>query len=587
MSDSSSGRNLLVGFLALQNGLISPKDMIAATSLWIQERSQPFERLLVDHEFITEQQRDILMSLVEMHLRSHDGNTDRSLADLDALPSLRGDLQALGDPDVQNSIDRAMRISDADTDMSLTASWSRPVTVGRYHVLRVHAKGGLGVVSVARDTELNREVAFKEIQDEFAQDEIRRARFVREAEITGGLEHPGIVPVYGLGQYDDGRPYYAMRLVKGESLREAIRSFHQQDDRSRAVPGMSFELRRLLRRFVDVCNAVEYAHSRGILHRDLKPANVMLGKYGETLVVDWGLAKGIGRDPRRSTSDEDTLWPTAASSSDTRAGSVFGTPSYMSPEQASGRLDDMGPVSDVCSLGATLYCILTGHSPFHEDDNATALRKAQGGDLRRPRDTCIGVHPALEAICLKAMAFVPEDRYASASALARDVEHWLADEPVAAHRESWGEQLARFARRNRNWVLAASAAVVLIAATSTVAAILVNMARQEQVRLTNEKAEQLRRANALRLAAQSEALSDRLPQRSLLLAVEAIDQAHSAGDRVPPLAYASLHATLSKIAGRMVAKTDGQIVRLEVSGDENWLSDTGSGSIRLDLGTPR
>src|SRR4029079_17193675 len=139
----------------------------------------------------------------------------------------------------------------------------------------------LGQVSVALDAELQREVALKEIQPQHAGDLVSRERFVLEAEITGALEHPGIVPVYGMGRYADGRPYYAMRFIKGDSLKEAIASFHA-DARLRRDPGLrSLELRKLLRRFLDVCNAIEYAHRRGVLHRDLKPGNIMLGRYGE------------------------------------------------------------------------------------------------------------------------------------------------------------------------------------------------------------------------------------------------------------------------------------------------------------------
>src|SRR5262249_16600137 len=151
----------------------------------------------------------------------------------------------------------------------------------------------LGEVFVAEDLELHREVALKQIQQRHGDHRESRARFFREAEITGGLEHPGIVPVYGLGHYDDGRPYYAMRFIRGDSLKEAIDQFH----RGRAAGGAgrrSLELQKLLRRFLDVCNAVAYAHSRGVLHRDLKPGNIMVGQYGETLVVDWGLAKVVG-----------------------------------------------------------------------------------------------------------------------------------------------------------------------------------------------------------------------------------------------------------------------------------------------------
>ena len=142
-------------------------------------------------------------------------------------------------------------------------------------------------------------MALKQILDRHADDPTSRARFLLEAEITGGLEHPGIVPVYGLGTYGDGRPYYAMRFIRGDSLKEAIERFHA-DAAPRRDPGRrSLELRKLLRRFIDVCNAIDYAHSRGVLHRDIKPGNIMLGQYGETLVVDWGLAKADGRAPSR------------------------------------------------------------------------------------------------------------------------------------------------------------------------------------------------------------------------------------------------------------------------------------------------
>src|SRR5262249_48354619 len=165
----------------------------------------------------------------------------------------------------------------------------------RFRILRLHDRGGLGNVYVARDEELNREVALKEIRPHYAHDPESRARFLLEAEVTGGLEHPGVVPVYGLGTDADGRPFYAMRLVKGDSLKEAVARFHRGESAGQVPGGRALAFRQLLRRFVDVCNAVAYAHSRGVLHRDLKPANILLGPYGETLVVDWGLAKVVGR----------------------------------------------------------------------------------------------------------------------------------------------------------------------------------------------------------------------------------------------------------------------------------------------------
>src|SRR5262249_18729890 len=154
-----------------------------------------------------------------------------------------------------------------------------------------HAKGGLGEVHVARDEELQRDVALKRLQQQFAHDSESRRRFLREAEVTGRLEHPGIVPVYGMVQDADGQPCYAMRFIEGESLKDAIDRFYKPGQGRRDPGEQSQTLRRLLGRFVAVCNAISYGHSRGILHRDLKPGNIMLGKFGETLVVDWGLAR--------------------------------------------------------------------------------------------------------------------------------------------------------------------------------------------------------------------------------------------------------------------------------------------------------
>ena len=299
-------------------------------------------------------------------------------------------------------------------------------TPGRFEILRPFStRGGMGDIYVARDREVPREVAYKRIKNSGALSERAYRRFAREALLTGATEHPGIPPVYGVGIDAYGRPYYAMRLVTGTTLLQAIRDLRDCPDPPPDSAEFSRRRRELLTGFVAACNTVAYAHGTGLIHRDLKPENIILGGFGETVVLDWGLAKkfGEGDGPAGLVPEE---WIREGL---TQGG--MGTRGYTSPEQTAD-WDRVGPATDIYSLGATLYTILVGSAP-------------PGPEPALPP----GVSPPLAAVCRMAMAADPASRYASAKALAADVDLWLAGEPVSAYPEPWTDRLQR--RASRRW----------------------------------------------------------------------------------------------------------------------------------------
>ncbi len=512
MSESHADRNLLFGILALQMDFISRDALVGAMNAWVLEKSKPLSQVLLEQHRIKGDEQKLLESLVQKHLEKHGNDPHASLASLSSAGDLCQELAQIPDADLEASLRRVPGGENIDlyrtqlpsgTEMGTEATPTMPPESSgtpsgasrgaglqeyatgpaaslRFQVLRPHAKGGLGQVSVAEDTELHREVALKEIQPAYAGDMHSRSRFLLEAEITGGLEHPGIVPVYGLGHYEDGRPYYAMRFIRGDSLKEAIDRFYREAA-GRSASQTTLELRNLIGRLIDVCNAMEYAHSRGVLHRDLKPGNIMLGKYGETLVVDWGLAKTVGESETVQISEEGSLRPTSiGASAPTVFGTAVGTPQFMSPEQAAGRMQMLGPYSDVYSLGATLYCVLTGKPPFIDRDVGTVLQRVQRGDFDPPRQRNPTVPKPLEAVCLKSMALEPRDRYQSPGEMAADLERWLADEPDVAYQETAVERDGRWLLRNRTWAMAAAVALVAITGVSLLAALLINQARVQE-----------------------------------------------------------------------------------------------------------
>jgi eukaryotic-like serine/threonine-protein kinase len=405
-------------------------------------------------------------------------------------PELAGELgqriQALRDWDrlTPDSSARSSSSSEGVAQTLTCAPASACVTVNLSD-LRVHDRGGLGIIYKARHQDLPRDVALKFIRHDRSDDPQSSRRFLREAQITARLEHPGIVPIYGMGRDEIGNPCYAMRFVEGTTLEQAIKEYHAygDHDRDRFSPGTDRAFRVLLQRFKSACTTVGYAHSRGVLHRDIKPANIMLGPFDETLVVDWGLGKIIASDDAEAGDEpeQETLLPSLVSKELGTCG-VIGTPGFMSPEQHTGQWANVGPASDIYGLGATLYVLLTGRSPFDGRSPGEIAAKVERGDFAPPWQVKPAIPRPLEAICLKAMALAPEDRYSSAVDLAGDLEDWMADEPVSVLPYSWTQRLGRWQRRHRSVTMAAMLILVSITIAAVVATVVVSRARDAEHR---------------------------------------------------------------------------------------------------------
>ena len=479
MSRQADDRELLFGTISVARKTIGPEQFVEAAMAWkANGAQQPLDQAIRQHASIESDEYSTVLSIVDNSGSNEIG--DESLADAIgdvALDALREAIERADESELRATIERI--VESVDPGLAL----NRPEVAGdqqqRFEVREELASGGLGEVFVARDRQLNRNVALKQIRQRLVDHPSANDRFLLEAEITGRLEHPGVVPVYALGQKADGQYYYTMRLIRGVTLEDEIKSYF--DDEANANAGsMNLKLRGLLRRFIDVCNTIDYAHSRGVVHRDLKPANIMLGKYGETLVVDWGLAKQVGVEEYAESRPESLLVPGGTSgSSATQFGSAIGTPHYMSPEQAAGRLDRIGPASDVYSLGATFFHLLTGVPPHRGSTVEVLLDKIQHGDFPSPRSVRHSVARPLEAICLKAMSLRVSERYASAREMASDIDRWLADQPVDAYQEPWLASVGRGLRRHQTLAVTLTVASILLGIAAFVGS---EFARQSEAR---------------------------------------------------------------------------------------------------------
>ncbi len=352
-------------------------------------------------------------------------------------------------------------ISDARIDHLRQISSLPDLSQTPYRLIRTLGSGGMATVYLAEDTKLSRQVALKVMEDLETTDDMA-SRMQAEARVTAQLEHPGIVPVHDVGTLPDGRVFYAMKYVQGNSL---ARFAHQP----RSIP-------EKLRVFLKICEPIAFAHSRGVIHRDLKPENILIGSFGEVLVMDWGVAKSLtsGKTafPAGATASPTGTNATAAALSSqsgncsaanpqTASGTILGTPSYMAPEQALGLASWHDPLTDVYALGAILYFLLTGHHPFEGTSIPEIQQHFREGRTLRPRQLNQAIPRPLEAACVKAMSIAPENRYSSAERLAADLESFLNDLPVSAYRETVLEKAGRWIKRNRFivWLLLAYIAI--------------------------------------------------------------------------------------------------------------------------------
>ncbi len=512
-STMSTDQNLLFGVIALQMDLLDAGRFARACTFWSADKSKSLGDVLVERGWIAPRDREEVDQMLSRRLEKFGGDARAGLV-ASVSPDVTSVLAEVKDEAIRKSLEGMC--GDLELVNTVTTDVDQR---DRYLLTRLHGEGGVGQVWVARDTELGREVALKELRNERVDSQAVRSRFIREAKITGQLQHPGIVPVYEFSiNEEDDRPYYTMKLVSGRTLRDVVAQYHSRRSDGQAAP---MELVRLLNHFVAICHAVDYAHDRGVIHRDLKTENVMVGDFGETVVLDWGLARtqdetgpattgdaglaGTSIDgqpaddadvptdpPVRSASPppvdagaygatvlEDVSSPKirlpgtavdtlnrglAGSEADvhqTMAGQILGTPAYMSPEQAEGRIDEMDHRTDVYGLGAILYEILTGRPPFTGEKTLEVLEAVLHQQPQRPRDVIVGVPLPLDAICRRALEKNPADRYKSARELASDVERFLADESVSVLKDSVTVRLMRWARQHRT--LVATSAVLLVA----------------------------------------------------------------------------------------------------------------------------
>ena len=450
----SSDKNLLFALIAHHNGYISMEQFFEAAAVWNKEPKRELGEILVEKKFLDDVERFNIQGIVEDRVRRQ-GGIDDTLSFIVASGSVPQG-QALPE-DWEGKIDAITQVISNKTSPN-PPNFGTPEAnrgIHRYIIRKSVGHGGQGCVWEAIDTELNRRVAIKNVVPKLSSDPIQQELLIDEARKTGKLRHRGVPPVFDVGKDGDGKPFFTMQLISGKKLSESYETLkYESISRSDFVN----QIRPLLRHLIAACYTIEFAFdSEGVIHRDLKPANIMVNSYGETIVMDWGMGK-IVNDPSEIKDASSVLFipisQGSGSEERTSVGTIKGTAAFMSPEQARAENDKLDHRTDVYGLGAILYWILTGKAPHK--GTRDALPEIQKNRFPTPSQTrpSLSIPPEIEAICLKAMASQPEDRYQKAGQMAADLENFIAGEPVVALPENLLRKTERFLRKHARAVIA-------------------------------------------------------------------------------------------------------------------------------------
>ncbi len=677
-SAAVSDRNLIFAILAIQNDLVSRDGVIAAMNAWISAKHKPISQILVEQGSLDPDDAAAIDGMISRIIRKSGGDVHKTLESLSSVAELAAPLAALGDTDLTASLSvcaeiptfvanpqsakaagprlspspdsppRGPILSDPDGELpenlNITpAPEPRPGDViGRFRIIRLVGKGGQGAVYEAHDlSELDRTVALKTTLEGLSDSpeilQRRRTHLLREGRLNARLEHQFIIPVHGLGTTEEGRPFYAMRLLDQINLDTAIHNFHTGKDllhdpkaaaKNRPKPGenrdpapirpvgafpqggpteivlgqapvqsnpplvpvasdgsesgnrqddplpvrldrlegqRNLDFRNLLERFTDICEAMHFAHTRRVLHRDLKPGNIMIGPNGETLVIDWGMAKTKAELQAEALKDRPANGPESISAEiDDQyrmsvEGRFIGTLGFAAPEQLAGDLTKLNETTDVYSLGMILFEVLTGRNPFYTQEfRSTPRDRRVGWLLAKSREAApdpLAFNPfvpkPLAAICRKALAPNQFDRYSTAAELSTDVSNWLADERVTAYRERKTEWVRRWVRKNRG----KAATIGSIAISVPVFAVLFMMSMINHKLSINEKNFEISKKEARLFKAEAELLREKIEaERIKILAdqdkAKLLENERELADRLAAIGTSSLYGTMDHEVGR-------------------------------------